>query len=193
MRLKNAPKLPDPLVFSTFNLLCKLWVVINFEWVISLWIFRIILSHIHLSSEKVSSKSEIGHVPTFENLVHLTWNDPQIRCASLYLSSREKVPFYISTGCCLQFVKQRQCIYEFRKLLFSAVIYFLTSWACTFYLIYTIFKWLQKLHKCWFSYQASVVDSTINLWHPNLAPKSFSTSNLFLFIYYMHMSHPFQL
>ena len=131
-------------------------------------IFRIILSHIHLSSEKVSSKSEIGHVPTFENLVHLTWNDPQIRCASLYLSSREKVPFYISTGCCLQFVKQRQCIHEFRKLLFSAVIYFLTSWVCTFYLIYTIFKWLQKLHKCWFSYQASVVDTTINLWHPKV-------------------------
>ena len=193
MRLKNAPKLPDPLVF-TFNLLCKLWVVLNFEWIISLcWNFQDnLISYtpfIWKSFIKIWDRS----CPTFENLVHLTWNDPQIRCVPLHLSSREKVPFYISTGCCLQFVKQRQCIHEFRKLLFSAVIYFLTSCVCTFYLIYTIFKWLQKLHKCWFSYQASVVDTTINLWHPNLAPKSFSTSNLFLFIYYMHMSHPFQL
>ena len=30
--------------------------------------------HIYLS--KVSLESEMGYVPTFENLVHLTWNDP---------------------------------------------------------------------------------------------------------------------
>ena len=39
-------------------------------------IFRIILSHMYLSSGKVSSDSEIGHVPNFEILVNLTWNDP---------------------------------------------------------------------------------------------------------------------
>ena len=36
---------------------------------------RILSHHIHLSSGKVSSKSEVGHNPTFEILVHLTWND----------------------------------------------------------------------------------------------------------------------
>ena len=39
-------------------------------------IFRIVLSHIYLSSGKVSSEAEIGYVPNFEILVHLTWNDP---------------------------------------------------------------------------------------------------------------------
>ena len=39
-------------------------------------IFRIFLYHIYLSSGKVSLESEMGYVPTFENLVHLTWNDP---------------------------------------------------------------------------------------------------------------------
>ena len=39
-------------------------------------IFRIILSHMYLSSGKVSSESEMGHVPPFEILVHLTWYDP---------------------------------------------------------------------------------------------------------------------
>ena len=41
-------------------------------------IFRIILSPIYLSSGKGSSESEMGHVPTFETMVHLTWNDPLI-------------------------------------------------------------------------------------------------------------------
>ena len=39
-------------------------------------IFRVILSHIHLSSGKVSSEAEMGHVPNFEILVHLKWDDP---------------------------------------------------------------------------------------------------------------------
>ena len=56
---------------------CQLWGVITFEWVISLcWNFQDNLSHIYLSSGKVSSKSEMSHVPTFETLVYLIWNDP---------------------------------------------------------------------------------------------------------------------
>ena len=39
-------------------------------------IFRIFLYHIYLSSGKVSLESEMGYVPTFEILVHLTWSDP---------------------------------------------------------------------------------------------------------------------
>ena len=66
-----------PLVLSIFNLPCQLWRVIIFEFLsVCAEIFNIIWSHIYLSSGKVSSESEMGHVPTFENLIHLTWNDP---------------------------------------------------------------------------------------------------------------------
>ena len=57
-------------------------------------IFRIILSHIYFSSGKVSSESEIGHVPNFEILVHLTWNDPclSLRPAWFYLTHTNPRP-----------------------------------------------------------------------------------------------------
>ena len=61
-----------PLFCWLFSLPCQLWGVIIFEQLISLCF----LSPIYLSSGKVSSESDIGYVPTFEILVHLTWNDP---------------------------------------------------------------------------------------------------------------------
>ena len=65
-----------PLVLLIFNLQCQLWGVITFEWVVSLCRNFQDISHIYLSSGKVSSKSEMGHVPTFKILVQLSWNDP---------------------------------------------------------------------------------------------------------------------
>ena len=57
-----------PLVLSIFNLPCQLRGAIIFEHVISLYLnFQEILSHIYLSSEKVSSKSDMSHVQA--------WND----------------------------------------------------------------------------------------------------------------------
>ena len=76
LRLKNAPKLADPLLLLIFNLQCQLSVYAE--------IFRIILSHKYLTSRKVSSKYKIGHVPTFEVLVPLTWNDPIIYYGDIY-------------------------------------------------------------------------------------------------------------
>ena len=38
-------------------------------------ILRVILSHAFLSSGNIPSKSEMGHVPVSESLVHLTWNE----------------------------------------------------------------------------------------------------------------------
>ena len=37
------------------------------------------MSQIYLLSGKVSSKSEMGHVPTFDILVQLTWNDYTVK------------------------------------------------------------------------------------------------------------------
>ena len=56
-------------------------------------IFRITLSNTYLSAGKVSSESEIGHVPNFEILVHLTWNDPVLKfelCNLLSLSKHNE-------------------------------------------------------------------------------------------------------
>ena len=78
LRFKNEPKLPDPPLFCwflTYNANFD-WGVITFEWVVSLCRNFQDISHIYLSSGKVSSKSEMGHVPTFKILVQLSWNDP---------------------------------------------------------------------------------------------------------------------
>ena len=62
-----------PLTFCRFlYILWQLQGVIILEQIISLcWNFQ---DNPILSSGKVSSESEMGHVPTFEILVHLTWN-----------------------------------------------------------------------------------------------------------------------
>ena len=52
-------------------------------------IFRIILSHIYLSPGKVLSESEMGHVPDFEILVHLTWNDPYGQCSYIIYVNKD--------------------------------------------------------------------------------------------------------
>ena len=59
-----------PLVLSIFHLPCQLWGVLTFGWVCA-DIFKIILSHIYLSSRSFI-KIWDGSCPA---LVHLTWNN----------------------------------------------------------------------------------------------------------------------
>ena len=54
-----------------------------------------ILPHIYLSSGKGLSESEMGHLPTFEILVHLTWNDPELNPGSF---DRVKLLWTIKNG-----------------------------------------------------------------------------------------------
>ena len=67
---------PPPFVLLIFNLLCKLWGVITFEWVFSLcWNFQdnliLYIPFIWNSFIKIWD----GSCPA---LVHLTWNDPTV-------------------------------------------------------------------------------------------------------------------